>query len=268
MHAQVSRPSGASSQIHFCVASCLRPGNQLVRAVHGSGEGLTHEHGTVHADEESTLTSSSDPCAFCAKFSIDADVGQREWFDEILAQTKDFVLVPGVGALVQGYTLIVARKHYRTMASVGAPELAEFLDFVAHISDELRKLYGPLLLFEHGSATPQVSKGTCIEHAHWQILPLPTTIWTRLESDRMLIEVRDFRDVACQLGWRQSYLYIQDSEGICKLLVQNSPIPSQLLRREIADALGRPQEWDWALFPNWGNLRATIRDVRALHLSQ
>jgi hypothetical protein len=33
---------------------------------------------------------------------------------------------------------------------------------------------------------------------------------------------------------------------------------SQYFRRVIAKQLGRPSEWDYAVFPRWENVRATI----------
>ena len=43
-------------------------------------------------------------------------------------------------------------------------------------------------------------------------------------------------------------------------LVQYSPDEgvSQYFRRHIARMLGRPDDWDYALFPQWENIRATL----------
>jgi hypothetical protein len=47
--------------------------------------------------------------------------------------------------------------------------------------------------------------------------------------------------------------------------VQYSPDAgiSQYFRRHIARMLGRPDDWDYALFPHWDNIRTTQNDFSA-----
>src|SRR5947209_3865283 len=114
-------------------------------------------------------------CVFCSKFSSESansDSVQPEWYDTVLARTRSFFLIPGVGAMVPGYTLLISRSHFSSMALLPDQAFRELMRFTRSAVSPISRMFGPLLLFEHGVINRANPSGSCIDHAHWHIMPV------------------------------------------------------------------------------------------------
>jgi ATP adenylyltransferase len=113
---------------------------------------------------------------------------------------------------------------------------------------------------EHGPTARGTSTGCSIDHAHLHLIP-----WTG--------KLRSFVDAECRgIEWRSigglnalssrdvlsdAYLFIDTAyEG--PILGSRSDFPSQLIRRAIASALGKPQRYDWRRYPTESGVRRTL----------
>lgn len=108
-----------------------------------------------------------------------------------------------------------------------------------------------LTVFEHGGCHDDKATSACIDHAHWHVLPgsyqleLSYSGWTDTSTsltDALLMAPED------------GYLLAVEKSQI---LLGRDPRQSQFLRRHIFGSLGRPDEWDYAAFPQWEDVRAT-----------
>jgi diadenosine tetraphosphate (Ap4A) HIT family hydrolase len=166
--------------------------------------------------------------------------------DEIIDESENFYAKAALGHFVFGYTLIVTKEHLLSYAYVPEhlfPELEAFKD---HVLDKLHSLcQHPITILEHGAINRCQRGGSCIDHAHLHLMPLPVDLYRAL-SERFafgelgsISELRRFKDA------QSSYLYYQ-REGLRSHAVELSQdVPSQTLRRIACQELGEPDLWDW-----------------------
>ena len=68
--------------------------------------------------------------------------------DTIFAENNEFFAISSIGALVEGWTLIVPRMHCCSMKDIYGDK--EFIEFANKIAKALKACYGPIIAFEHG----------------------------------------------------------------------------------------------------------------------
>ena len=193
-------------------------------------------------------------CLFCQVYA--ADDRELPWYDRpLIKQDKVGIAMCAMGAFVPGYVLISPAQHENSVRALAAERMPEFLAFVNDVVDIVERMYGPRTLFEHGSCRAEERRrSACITHSHIHVLPGAYS-FTRLGLPvRPIGTLADLVKVP-PAERADGYLMYREPGG----LVQYSPDAgiSQYFRRHIARMLGRPDEWDYALFPQWDNVRAT-----------
>jgi diadenosine tetraphosphate (Ap4A) HIT family hydrolase len=187
-------------------------------------------------------------CEFCDEFAGGtANSFAAHYANEVASRTileqNGFRAMPSIGQIVPGYLLLVPNQHYRAFADMSLAELNAAQALKMDLTEQMRSTYGNCLFFEHGARTPD-SGGCGISHAHLHIVPFPT------EKDPVeeLIRTFPFEEVSDLLELKRvqpgkSYLYY---ESVCGNRYVFYPlfIPSQFIRRLLAEALGIPR-WDW-----------------------
>lgn len=212
-------------------------------------------------------------CTFCAEMErrephnlvrdlLGADVGDSY----LLEETESFVVMPGVGSLTRGYVMVVPREHVLSFGHLPLGLERELDELVASVEEWQARTYErPTILFEHGPATFTERGGSCTDHAHLHVVPVPDHV------DLAPVLHRDFevRRVEGLLpgvtghirAGRGPYLFLRHHDG--NAYICDAPkAKSQHLRRELASQLGIGDEWDWSLFPGDEHMAATIRDYR------
>lgn len=199
-------------------------------------------------------------CPYCANISgLNAGSPRRPRsdFDQVLAGSADVVIVPTVGMLLPGYLLAVTRTHVESFAQLDPEVLATAWDWIQKRVDQLSFAYGSYLLFEHGSGGTQPSGG-CVSHAHLHLIPGVR------EQEEVLIEAlhaqpMDLTELSSFAN--NNYALIQ---GAGMHIATDTDLPSQWIRRRVAEALGTPENYDWALFPGEENLKKTLNEARVV----
>ena len=106
-----------------------------------------------------------------------------------------FIILPMIGAGIDGYLLIYHRDHYHSMADVPAEDIKSLRKLINIIKKEISKSYGPSIVFEHGSTCDNVS--CLVDHAHIHIAPVPKgfDIKKEIEQDYELSPMRKYTDL-------------------------------------------------------------------------
>lgn len=199
---------------------------------------------------------SNSTCVFCMKFSGAFSL-EREWFDTELISSGDFLVAAGLGPFVEGYLMILTRQHYHSMAQLSTPQLLQLTVLKDEVRDVLTKCYRAPVVFEHGPAFPVSSGGSCIDHAHFQFLPLEIDLLPLLRTRHIMKPIRDLAALVELSAEGKPYLFFENQRGHM-YVGEAENVPSQYLRRLIAKELGIPDQWDYALFPNYELIAATI----------
>ncbi len=200
-------------------------------------------------------------CNFCTKFGDEqGKVKRHPVFDRIILETQDFVVVPAIGTIVEGYVLIVTKSHVTGMAYLSKEILLRLEDLKSQLRQLLSRSFTAPMFFEHGLVGGDRRVGSCIEHAHLHCVPLTASLLPRLELLHNLRSISSFDDLLELSTKNESYLYLE-SQDLTRHVLTGVPIPSQYLRRLVAEEAGVPNQWDWAVWTFEKNARATLRQL-------
>ncbi|WOX12304.1 HIT family protein [Streptomyces sp. N50] len=212
-------------------------------------------------------------CSFCAEIHLKSEhnllgelLPDYAAEDFILFESDHFVVIPGVGAVCDGYVLISPKEHVLSFGHLSPTLDAELDDVCQRTAGFLRKHYGRrVLAFEHGAESFRNRGGSCTDHAHMHMFPAvpEIDIATGVRRDFELRSVNDFLPaLRHQVQERQKpYLWLRSDDG--RMWICDAPSAlSQYVRRIIVGQLGRADEWDWAVFPGIEHLCSTIETFR------
>lgn len=193
-------------------------------------------------------------CLFCCVASLPE--GQLPWHDRpVIKEPGIGAVIPAVGAFVPGYVLISPAQHRSSLQNLPAEVAFRFVDFVGGVLARIEAIFGPATIFEHGSCrSEERRRSACLTHSHIHIVPGAYSFGT------LGLPVRLY-------GGFSDLLLAGDGEKLDGYLMFREPggpvcyAPdlgvSQYFRRHIARVLDCPDEWDYALFPRWDNVRVT-----------
>jgi diadenosine tetraphosphate (Ap4A) HIT family hydrolase len=181
-------------------------------------------------------------------------------FDYELWANDDLVVVPAVGALAEGYILLIPRRHESSTAWMPPDVFSRLADAKAMVRRVLKETYGPPIFFEHGIITPTNRSGACVEHVHIHCVATSIDLIPVLADVHggALKEIQHYAEVRKQAENGQSYVYYESQDGRMFLL-SDMHLPSQYVRRLLARGLGYDGvEWDYAVFDFRENVQRTV----------
>lgn len=208
-------------------------------------------------------------CGFCAELHSvgqENNLLQKTIFpscglsSRVVYQTDHFVVIPTLGALVEGYLLIVSKAHYESIRQIPKEFISEFDEVVHKVKSVIRSTYGKnSVCFEHGAASCSNKFGGCIDHAHLHVVPCEETLSETIREFGMeLMPIPSLAALSDIVDRSQPYLYWEDPEE-SKYVIQDSFVPSQFFRKIIAHHYSVIEQWDWRQYLNLENLLKTYR---------
>jgi hypothetical protein len=209
----------------------------------------TNLHG-VSSELVIRMSTMQDPaCRLCC--IVDQDLDQRKVQDAILSDMGRFQWIPGLGAFVEGYSLIISKDHILNTGCLTIEAIRELRSFIMYVQNHLHDIYGTgCVTFEHGVMGPVRTAGSCVDHHHIHIFPLtmptlPLTI-LRVFTDVRLIE--GLEDLIRINEQGTPYIYYQTSSGT-QYVISAPVLPRQYMRQVLATELGCPHDWNWQTKP-------------------
>ena len=200
-------------------------------------------------------------CKFCNSVVGHHIVQSKAPWDHILFETPNFIVVPTRGAIVEGWVLIVTRTHYLCMGALENELVSELRELCGLVCAALQECYGPVRIFENGPTKPKQAVGCGVDHAHLHALPTDFNLIEGIQDicghSLQWIPANGIQD-AVELHERGlPYLYVEQPTGEAYLTTRPD-FESQLFRRAIATYYGRPDCYDWRVFPEEDNVRLTV----------
>ncbi len=199
-------------------------------------------------------------CKYCQNILSNSPSRDRAVHDRILFESENFIAVPTVGSLVEGWLLVISKEHHIRMASLEYGLLEELNCFKEQLSRVIEECYGPIAIFEHGPSVPMQAIGCGIDHAHLHIVPTSCRLvqalrdmthenlkWVDLEG---VSGLRSYRDS------EQEYLFVEQPLGAACVAASHG-FGSQLFRRVIARHIGVPDRYDWKCWTGTENVVRT-----------
>jgi diadenosine tetraphosphate (Ap4A) HIT family hydrolase len=189
-------------------------------------------------------------CRFCEILSENYTYGE---VDVPFAVNDEFMALASIGALVEGWSLVIPKTHKMSMKSFYSnPGL---IDFVNNISSKLTTRYGRIIAFEHGANREGSITACGTDHAHLHLVPFEESLLPELEQTSLSwvkcrpSEISSFArqneylfycDIINHLSWEEQTGYLH---------VLQFPI-SQFFRKLIAERKGKTEVSNYKYFPH------------------
>src|SRR5574344_919777 len=91
-------------------------------------------------------------------------------YDEVIDETKYFTIKPSLGSLVDGYLLIISKRHITSMSQLTSNEKKEYFEIIEKYREKFHDIYGAYpIIFEHGTINEKTSASS-VTHAHTHIV--------------------------------------------------------------------------------------------------
>lgn len=214
--------------------------------------------------------SADELCTFCAQYVLGTKANSWSLWGErhgqssdILWETETLLLIAGLGALTEGYVLLLPKAHYLSIGSMPQEELAEFVSVQACVRSLLKCTYGEIIFFEHGMSSRNRAGG-CVEHAHLHGCPSTADFRPFLRQHLEERPIHGFGDLRVLAQEDMPYLFYEDQAGSRFVYPVTEFLPSQFFRKLWAVSVGKAAEWDWAASMGEENVARTIERLRAV----
>jgi ATP adenylyltransferase len=214
-------------------------------------------NGKVSDNEPSGRHKKMKSCCLCSTLASPAT---RPVWDTPVHESSNFVALPSLGSLVEGWLLLVPREHYISMGALPVGLVPEMEEMKTQLGEQVRSGFGEVCVFEHGPAFASRKVGCSVDHAHLHIVPLTFDIeeaarpFMPHDSEWSRASWNECREA--HLAGRD-YLYFEQPLGL-GCISTHSDFGSQVFRKAIASQIGRPDDYNWREFPELDKVAATI----------
>lgn len=186
--------------------------------------------------------------------------------DRVIYQTENFSVLVSLGPIVEGYALIVSRKHYSCAAEIPSADLGEFTRLVELVQRTQKSIWGLSTIYEHGRSGACLPEGAGEDHcyhAHVHLVPMEHGIRARVKLDYPLADLGDWPELLDyyeRIG--EPYLMVKDD--VCLSIIEDPQhLPRHYLRSVAAEMIGEPHLGDWVAFPSPQVVRTGADKLRA-----
>lgn len=214
-------------------------------------------------------------CCLCSQIAgnPDGDLISRLSHDEtyvrrIPIESANFAVVPSLGPVVPGHSLIVPKAHFKSFSDVlrgtnyaGGAELQALR---RSLSGVLSTLYqAPVHQFEHGSPAGNPKVLCTVDHAHLHFLPTSVNIQPRLSEDSRWAPCPGGLERLASSTSGKEYMFYESPTGNTWFAVSVEGFESQYLRRLFAEETGMSANWNWRENPQPASVNETFRKLLA-----
>lgn len=194
-------------------------------------------------------------CIFC-------NIDKTKLENTIIDETNNFLVLPAVGSLVEGYLLIISKRHLNSMAELTKEEKEEYQFLINKYRTLFKKYYFKYpIIFEHGSPVIDSDiKANSVLHAHTHIVNY------NFINEIDIINQLNFKEInnLSYLTKDKNYIMYINHNNTYYLTNNFEPI-SQIMRILIAKELGYEDKFDWKKDMFIDNIIATIKKFKKVN---
>ncbi len=187
-------------------------------------------------------------CVFC-------NIDDNKLENTIIEETNNFYVIPCVGSLVDGYLLIVSKRHIFSMSQLTKEEQKEYINLLNKYREKFKTIYNKYpIIFEHGSSDNETNKSAnSVFHAHTHIVN------HEFSDEDSIIKNTSFKKCNFNSIYPKNtnYIFYISNNNQEYISYTFEPI-SQLMRIYIAKDLNLLQKYDWRKEKFENNIIKTI----------
>ena len=190
-------------------------------------------------------------CIFC-------DIDHSKIENTIIEETEYFYILPTLGSLVDGYILIVTKRHINSMSELNENELIEYKNIIEKYKNLFKKIYNKApIVFEHGTPNQNSEmKANSVTHAHTHIVNINFSNENEILEKYNFKKINDFKEI------NKNTNYIKYISNNKIYITYNFPSVSQLMRILIAEELNYKDKFDWKKERFDENIISTIERIK------
>lgn len=209
-------------------------------------------------------------CSYCSAFwGPKSSERIRPVWNTVLYESDNFIVVPTKGAIVEGWLLLISKKHYLCMGALPTSLYPELRAITHETIEILTRSYAPPTIFEHGPSSSGLPIGCGVDHAHFHVVPLSFSMIPKSETEIHLYgtswvpSLPNFNSLRQLYDAGKSYLYLQEPNSPA---VHCTPVnlPCQFFRRIIAKEMGVPNQYDYNCNVFESNVLKTITQIQRI----
>lgn len=191
-------------------------------------------------------------CIFC-------NLEKNKIENTILDETNHFYILPTVGSLVDGYILVVSKRHINSMSELTKNEMDEYNFIIKKYRNIFRDIYGKYpIVFEHGSPVSDNSiRANSVIHAHSHIVNHAYLDEPKIIKRLNFKPIQRIEDIKSNENY---IMYINNNNF--KYVTYNFEPISQLMRKLIAKDLKYEDKFDWKKEKFMDNIIKTVLKVK------
>ena len=187
-------------------------------------------------------------CRFC---NIQNGLYTYSNIDRPFAYTDDYYAIASIGPLVEGWTLIIPKKHQLSMKDCYSD--IGFLSFTQEIATHIEQNFGKLIAFEHGANIENSSTACGTDHAHLHLVPFASLV-PKLEISGLswrACNASEIADISCGNEYLfYSDLHLENCGSMLNGFIHTLSEPiSQYFRKLIADIQDSLSTADYKGYP-------------------
>lgn len=190
-------------------------------------------------------------CIFC-------DIDHSKIENTIIEETEYFYILPTLGSLVDGYILIVTKRHINSISELNENELIEYKNIIEKYKNLFKKIYNKTpIVFEHGTPNQNSKmKANSVTHAHTHIVNI------NFSNEKEILEKYNFKQINDFKEINKNTNYIKYISNNKIYITYNFPSVSQLMRILIAEELNYKDKFDWKKERFDENIISTIERIK------
>ena len=190
-------------------------------------------------------------CIFC-------DIDHSKIENTIIEEKDYFYILPTLGSLVDGYILIVTKRHINSMSELNENELIEYKNIIEKYKNLFKKIYNKTpIVFEHGTPNQNSEmKANSVTHAHTHIVNI------NFSNEKEILEKYNFKQINDFKEINKNTNYIKYISNNKIYITYNFPSVSQLMRILIAEELNYKDKFDWKKERFDENIISTIERIK------
>lgn len=199
-------------------------------------------------------------CCLCSNL---VSTDSPDFWNKPLFESPNFVVIPSLGSLVDGWVLIVPKRHFICVGALPADFLHELEQIKTAVAERLSQQYGEVCAFEHGPHSVNRQVGCGVDHAHLHLVPLQFDLKTAAESfmpPGVRWKAGGLQSCRAVFDKGLDYLYIEQPLGYGRIAAHTS-LGSQILRKAIATHMGVPEQFSWRDYPQVEVISRTVRTL-------
>jgi len=186
-------------------------------------------------------------------------------FNTTILESEHFKVIPSIGSIVEGWLLLIPKKHYISLCNLEV-ELFDELEILTQKTNSLleQTFKKEVIIFENGAIEDKTLIGCGVDYAHLHFVPISLDIKNiidkKYDSKLQWEKINNLRDIKFR-GNKSPYYYIQNSKE--KLYTNVEIAYSQIIRKGIANYVGKPLMFDWKKYSFEDNINNTINKLKS-----